>query len=272
MFKAKEIQVKDGMVSYIDEGQGNPVIFIHGFPFTKGMWTKQVEALQHKYRCIAYDVRGHGGTSNTLLEFSISQFAIDLLDFMDALKIEKAVVCGLSMGGYIALHAAEKAPDRFLALVLCDTQCKADTDEARDKRMRTIAFIQENGLAKYADESIKSLFAPASLETKKAEVDFIRKTILNSKPENICKTLMALANRKNTCSVLSSLKIPVLILVGTEDKVTPLAAAQFMHEQLPSSELASIAAAGHISNLENPEEFMLQLESFLESRTGKSVL
>jgi len=262
--KSKQIDIREGKVSYFDEGQGTPIVFIHGFPFTKAMWAKQVETLKDKYRCIAYDVRGHGDTTGTLHEFSISQFADDLIDFMDVLKIDKVILCGLSMGGYIALHAARKAPDRFLALALCDTQCKADTEEARDKRMRTIAFIQQNGLSKYADESVKSLFAPASLETKKPEVDFIRNTILNSSADNICRTLIALANRKDTCSVLSSLKIPVLILVGTEDKVTPLAAAQFMHEQLPSSELQTIAAAGHISNLENPEEFMLQLESFLE--------
>jgi 3-oxoadipate enol-lactonase len=268
MHNVKEIQVKGNRVSYVDEGQGTAVVFIHGFPFTKETWDHEVNALKQKYRCIAYDVRGHGGTPGTLPEFSISQFADDLIDFMDALHIRRAVLCGLSMGGYIALHAVEKAPARFIALVLCDTQCKADTEEARDKRMRTISFIQENGLEKYADESVKSLFAPASLQVKKKEVDFIKNTILNSEPSNVCKTLMALANRKNTCPVLRGLTIPVLILVGTEDKVTPPAAAQFMHEQLSTAKLHTIAAAGHLSNLENPEEFMLQLELFLEAATA----
>ena len=264
MFNEEQIDIQGSTISYVAEGEGLPVIFIHGFPFDKRMWERQIVSLKEQYRCIAYDVRGHGKSSGSSGEFSIAQFADDLVSFMDALGIDKAVVCGLSMGGYIALHAVEKYPSRILALALCDTQCKADTDEAREKRMRTIEFIKHDGLKKYADESVKSLFAPASLETKKQEVDLIRNTILASDPENVCKTLMALANRKNTCHVLSSLKIPVLILVGTEDKVTPLAAAQFMKEQYPAASLETIAAAGHVSNLENPEEFTSQLDIFLQ--------
>src|SRR6188768_2971265 len=210
---SKEIKVKESKVSYIDEGSGIPIIFIHGFPFNKWMWEKQVLSLKDKYRCIAYDIQGHGDSTSTSSEFSISQFADDLIGFMDALHLDKVVLCGLSMGGYIALHAVEKAPERIIALALCDTQCKADTHEAKDKRLRTIAFIEQTGLSRYADESVKNLFAPASFESRKSEIDFIRQVIVNSKPENVCKTLMALANRKNTCYVLQSLKIPVLILV-----------------------------------------------------------
>ncbi|HZX73862.1 MAG TPA: alpha/beta fold hydrolase, partial [Cyclobacteriaceae bacterium] len=224
-FAPKEIIVKENKVSYFDEGSGVPLIFIHGFPFNKWMWEKQIAALKKNYRCIAYDVHGHGESSASRSMFSISQFADDLIDFMDVLSLEKAAICGLSMGGYIALHAVEKVPKRILALALCDTQCKGDSDEARDKRFRTISFIQQTGLSIYANESVKNLFAPASFEMRKAEVDFIKGTIVDCLPENVCKTLMALANRKNTCDVLQTLKMPVLILVGSEDTVTPIAVA-----------------------------------------------
>ena len=140
-----EITVNDLTVSYNDEGEnGAPVIiFIHGFPFNKSMWDKQLKALKENYRVIAYDVRGHGNSDAGKGDFSIELFANDLLSFMDALKIDKAMLCGLSMGGYIALNAVEKYPDRFDALILSDTTCVADTPEAKEKRMKAIESIKK---------------------------------------------------------------------------------------------------------------------------------
>lgn len=264
-FIAKNIQANGINVSYLEEGSpnGNPLIFIHGFPFNKKMWKKQLSALKETHRCIAYDVRGHGESERGVAQFSIPQFADDLFFFMDALKIEKALIVGLSMGGYIALHAIEKQPGRIAGLVLCDTQCAADSDEAREKRKKTIAFIQKNGLAVYAEESLKNLFAPASFTTKKDEVTFIKNTILKTPAENICFTLQALADRKETCSSLPQIKVPVYILVGKEDKITSPEVARKMQALINDSSLHIIEGAGHLSNLENPEEFNKQLKTFL---------
>jgi pimeloyl-ACP methyl ester carboxylesterase len=265
--EAKSIRVNEIQVSYLEAGSatGVPLIFIHGFPFNKGMWEKQLHALRGNYRIIAYDVRGHGDTEAETSSFSISQFADDLFDLMDALRIDKAIVAGLSMGGYIALNAIQKQPARFTGLLLCDTQCAADSDEARGKRMKTIDFIKRNGLTDYAQESLKNLFAPASLEKKMNEVLLIEETILKSDPANVCKTLQALADRKETCSSLSKIKIPVAILVGQEDKVTTPEAAKKMHESIEGSTLHIIEDAGHLSNLENLEKFNECVEEFLST-------
>jgi 3-oxoadipate enol-lactonase len=249
----KKVLVEINQVSYFDEGKGIPIVFIHGFPFNKSMWEQQLTLLRDQFRVIAYDVRGHGNTPANANEFSIPQFTNDLVAFLNQLKIEKAIVCGLSMGGYIALHAVELFPDKILGLVLSDTQCAADTDEARGKRMKAIELIQNNGLEQYANDSVKNLFAPLSLENHKDNVEFIK-----------CKTLMALANRKEKCSVLEKINVPVLILVGEEDKVTPLAAAKKIHELIKESTLHTITHAGHLSNLENPEEFNSHIKNFLE--------
>ena len=114
------ITVNNLNVSYIDEGvYGSPVIiFIHGFPFNKSMWKMQMEALKDSYRVIAYDVRGHGNSDAGITDFSIDLFVNDLICFMDAMKIDKTMLCGLSMGGYIALNAIENHPERFDALLL----------------------------------------------------------------------------------------------------------------------------------------------------------
>jgi len=262
----KKILVEGNEVSYFDEGQGKiAIVFIHGFPFDKSMWELQLITLRDQFRVIAYDVRGHGNTLANANEFSIPQFTDDLFAFLSQLEIEKSIICGLSMGGYIALHAVELYPDKIKGLVLSDTQCDADTEEARGKRMKAIELIRNDGLEQYTSDSVKNLFAPSSLENQKDKVDFIRNTILKTPPDNICKTLMALANRKEKCSVLEKIKMPVLILVGEEDKVTPLTAAKKMNNLIKGATLHIIKKAGHLSNLENPEEFNGHLKTFLKS-------
>jgi len=262
-----KIAVNDLSVSYNDEGKsGDPVIiFIHGFPFNKSMWDKQMEALKHGYRVIAYDVRGHGGSDTGTEDFSIELFATDLLNLMDTLKIDKAMLCGLSMGGYIALNAVENYPDRFDALILSDTTCLADTPEAKEKRLKTIESIKKNGVEKFADESIKNLFARESFSTKKKEIAAVREMIVHTDEESLCKTLRAFYERKETCSKLSDIYVPVLIMVGEEDKITPLAAAQLMQEKIKDSLLSIIEHAGHLINIENPLEFNNQLEEFVST-------
>ena len=254
-------------VSYNDEGKhGSPVIiFIHGFPFNKSMWNLQVASLKDNYRLIRYDIRGHGDSDAGNEVFSIDLFVNDLISLMDALKIDHAIVCGLSMGGYIALNAIEKYSERFDALILSDTQCIADTPEAKEKRTKAIESIKKNGVEKYAGESIKNLFAAESFISRVKEVADIKGMIIKTSVESLCNTLLALSVRKETCHILSEIKVPVLIMVGNEDIITPPDAARFMHEKIKGSSLKIIGHAGHLSNLENPEEFNLQLKKFLAS-------
>lgn len=262
-----KITVNDLTISYNDEGldKSAVIIFIHGFPFNKSMWKQQMEALKENYRVIAYDVRGHGNSDAGTADFSIDLFANDLISLMDALKIDKAMLCGLSMGGYIALNAVENYPDRFDALILSDTNCIADTPEAKEKRIKTIESIKKDGVEKFADEIIQNLFAPESLEVKKKEIAAVREMIMNTAEESIFKTLRAFYERKETCSKLSDINVPVLIMVGQEDKITPPAAAQMMHEIIEESVFKIIEHAGHLSNIENPLEFNSQIEELVST-------
>jgi 3-oxoadipate enol-lactonase len=255
------------LVSYTDEGQHESpvIIFIHGFPFNKSMWNLQQEELKENYRVITYDIRGHGNSDAGTGEFSIELFVKDLLNLMDELKIDKTVLCGLSLGGYIALNAVENYPERFNALILSDTQCTADTPEAKEKRIKAIESINKAGVEKYADESIKNLFSPESFMLRKAEIAAVREMIVKTSEQSLCNTLNALSVRKETCSKLTEIKMPVLILVGKEDKITPPAAAQFMFEKIRGSFLKIIEHAGHLSNLENPGEFNIQIKKFIAS-------
>ncbi len=173
----KNIELKTGnvVISYNDEGPGDApvVIFIHGLALNKTMWHKQEALLKNNYRGIAYDVRGHGKSQAGNEEFSIELFADDLIHFMDILTIDKAVICGLSMGGYIALRAMEKYPERFSGLVLCDTQCVADTHEGKEKRMKTIENIRATGTTGFAEQNAKNIFSPVSFTTRKEETNAV---------------------------------------------------------------------------------------------------
>jgi len=265
------IAVNNHTISFNDEGPDNaPVmIFIHGFPLNKTMWNKQVEVMIENCRVIAYDIRGFGNSDAGTEDFSIELFVDDLLGLMDFLKIEKAMLCGLSMGGYIALNAIENFPKRFDALVLCDTNCIADTPEAKENRMKTIESIRKNGLEQYANESVKNLFAPESFVTNMEKIAVVKKIIMNTSVQSISRTLYALIRRKETCTNLTNLTIPVLILVGREDKITPPEAARQMQKNIKGSKLNIIEHAGHLSNIENPYEFNIQIEKFISSVKSK---
>ena len=260
------ITINNLTVSYSDHGPDDApvIIFIHGFPLNKSMWNIQVEALKENYRVIAYDIRGHGNSDPGIDEFFIELFVIDLLRLMEKLKIEKSILCGLSLGGYIALNAVLKHPDRFDGLILNDTQCIADTPEIKENRCNAIISIKEKGVEQYADEIIKKLFAQETFTKNKNVIDAVREMIISTPKQSLCNTLHALAERKETCDQLPEINIPVLIMVGQEDKITPIAAAQQMHEKILNSKLEIIQQAGHLSNLENSTAFNTHLVNFLE--------
>lgn len=241
----------------------NTLVFIHGFPFNKAMWLPQIEHFQKQFRCIAIDVKGHGESKSDVENFSIDGFVDDIIGLLDHLEIEKAIFVGLSMGGYIALNLVSRFPKYVAGLVLSDTNCLADSPEAKEKRMKTIESLPKIGLEIYAKESVKNLFAPESLKTKNEQVQLIQNMIANTEEKTVVKTLKALANREETCSKLDKIVVPSLVMVGENDMITPFSQAEMLWDQIPNSELFVIENAGHIANLENNDEFNRILEDFL---------
>ncbi|KAB2926077.1 MAG: alpha/beta fold hydrolase [Bacteroidetes bacterium] len=262
--------INNSLHRYIDIGIPNaaPVIFIHGFPFSHRMWSfpgGQTEALSSTHRVVAYDVRGHGESEVGTGHYSIEFFVDDLIGLMDHLQIRTAVLCGLSMGGYIALRAAERHPERLSGLVLCDTKSEADTNEARVKRAASIRNVQINGMKAYAAEYVKGVFAPESFERRADAVKMIQSIVERTAPLSIFGTLMALGARTDTTAALQHIACPTLILVGEKDLLTPPAAAQAMKDRIPNARLHVVPQAAHMSNLENPEVFNGHLKEFLAS-------
>ncbi len=258
------IPVNNFQLSYDDVGDGSiPIIFLHGYPFDKTMWYNQLDFLKFSYRLISCDIRGFGKSTDEETSLSIDLFTDDLIKFMDKLGIDKAIICGLSMGGYIALNAIKRFPNRFKGLILCDTQCIADTPEVKEKRYKTIEVIEGGGIANFTEGIIESVFHKDSIANKKELIGEIRSVVLANSEHIIKQGLVALAERSETCSILNKITVPTLIICGREDGVTPPAQSEMMNETIKGSELKVIDHAGHVSNLEQPHDFNQHLLDFL---------
>ena len=183
--------------------------------------------------------------------------------FMNQMKISKAIICGLSMGGFIALNAQARFPDRFEAIILCDTQCIADTIEVKLNRYKTIDEIALNGTLNFNEAFIKKVFCKNSFTNKQEIVTQLRSVVMANPEQIIINGLKALAERSETCSTLPEINIPTLIICGREDEVTPLEQSEFLHTSIKASALHIIDDAGHVSNIEQPEEFNNEISKFL---------
>jgi 3-oxoadipate enol-lactonase len=253
---------------YSDTGNANSahtIVLIHGFPFSHEMWKPQVEFLKEKFRVVTYDIRGHGKSDVGDGQYALEFFVDDLVGLLDHLSIEKAIVCGLSMGGYVALRAAERSPERFKALILCDTSSLPDSNEAKLKRASQVKAIKAQGLEAFTESFLKAVFTQQSITSKLEFVKTIRDIILSNSSIGICGTLLALACRTDTTPSLSKINIPTLILVGEHDAITTPQTAQMMHDNIRNSKLHIIGSAAHMSNLENTNDFNRHLDNFLRN-------
>ena len=169
------------------------------------MWKGLLDSLKSSNRIIACDIRGFGKSVDEKTPLSIDLFSEDLMAFMNKLNIKKAIVCGLSMGGFIALNAIQKFPERFEALILCDTQCIADTAEVKENRYKAIEQINRDGVTEFNKKFIKNIFHPDSLTNKTELVETLSSVVFANSKEIIIAGITALAERSETCSSLSDI-------------------------------------------------------------------
>jgi 3-oxoadipate enol-lactonase len=261
-----KVPLNNSSINYLDHNPSHalPIILIHGFPFSLEMWEPQVTPISKISRLITYDIRGHGASSPGDGQYTIELFVDDLIALMTHLSLRKAILCGLSMGGYIALRAYERHPDKISGLILCDTKSEPDTNEARIKRASSIKAIKDFGIAEFADEFIKTIFWEKTFENKPELVRMVKQIICKNTPLGICGALLALASRTDTTQSMGFINVPTCIIVGEYDRLISLSNAQAMHKSIIGSELHVIPESGHLSNLENDEEFNKRLIDFIK--------
>lgn len=258
------IKANNIFIGYDDIGESDvPIIFIHGFPLNKSSWDKQLEFFKMSHRVIAINVRSFGNSTRDNEILSMDLFADDLIAFMDVLKIKRTIICGLSMGGYIALNALDRYSNRFLGLVLCATQSFADSEEMKKLRQIKIQQIKSEGIDEFTFEFLENIFHPNTIENKKDIINKIEVIIRSNSSQVIINGIVSILNRKSTCDTLNNIHIPTLIICGKGDLLTPVNASQFLHEKIKYSSLEIIELAGHMSNLEQADEFNAILEKFL---------
>lgn len=251
-------------LAYTDAGSGPAVVFLHGFPFDRSMWSGQVERLSASFRVIAPDLRGHGETTVTSGPSTMEEMAEDVVALLDELNVPRAVICGLSMGGYVALALYRAHPSRVRALVLADTRAKADTEDARLTREENARRALAEGMGPIADSMLPKLLSERTREREPEVVARVREMMLGVNPEGAAAALRGMALRRDQTDLLPKTDVPVLFLVGSEDIVTPPSDAEAMHALIEGSRLRVVEGAGHVSNVERPDEFDRALAEFLE--------
>jgi pimeloyl-ACP methyl ester carboxylesterase len=249
-------------IAYDDAGSGIPVLFVHGFPHNRTLWVPQLGALVDRARCIAPDLRGFG-ESTTRGPYSMDRYADDLASLLDALRIDRAVVCGLSMGGYVAFAFWRRHRARVRALVLCDTRAGADDAEGRARRDALIALAHEKGVDAVARAMMVNMVGAATRERQPGVVEAMYAMLASAPLDGVVGALEALRDRPDSRPTLTTIDVPTLILVGEEDTLTPPPESRAMHAAITSSRLELIAGAGHVSNVERPAAFNHLLSEFL---------
>ena len=251
-------------MAYLDVGTGPVVLLLHGFPFDKSVWSPQIEALSSSgFRAIVPDLRGQGETKATSEVSTMEEMASDAEALLDYLQVDEAVVCGLSMGGYVAFEFAHLFPTRVRGLVLAGTRAPADNEQERAGRDQQVQTMLRAGMVPISIATLPKLLCERTRAEKPDVVKRVRTMITRSNPKGAASAQRGMAARRDYTEDLSRINAPTLIIVGCEDPIRPVSDAEFMRERIPNSQLEIIDDAAHMTNLEQPQKFNDVLLGFL---------
>ena len=258
-------------IAIFQEGSNKnlPIIFVHGFPYDHNMWSNQINELSSDYYCVAYDIRGLGESPSGDGQFTIEMFVDDIEFIIEDYNLNKPILCGLSMGGYISLRAIERMEDKFGGLILCDTKSEADNTEGKLKRAAGIKRINNEGVRAFVQDFIPNCFAEESIKKLGDKYKHILERSSFFDPTGVKGCLLAMAGRTDTTSYLSKIKIPTLILGGEKDSLTPPDVIKKIAGQINNSEFVVIPNAGHLTPVENPQAFNNAVINFLKKHFEK---
>ncbi|VTS04038.1 alpha/beta fold hydrolase [Tuwongella immobilis] len=265
------LQTEHGILAYHDVGNGPVLVLLHPFPFDHLIWQPQWEGLCQIARIITPDFRGFGGSSAFPSQPTIDQLADDVATLLDGLQISGPVVVGgCSMGGYVSLAFARRHAQRLRALILIDTKAEADSDEAKQKREATLRMLESGTASDLVEQMLPNLVSATTRETQPGIIERIRGIGGGQHPAGIADGVRALRDRIDSTPSLGQITVPTLVVVGSEDAITPPANAEKLAAGIPNATLMTIPKVGHLSHLENPAAFNAIVADFLQSVTGAS--
>jgi pimeloyl-ACP methyl ester carboxylesterase len=259
-------QIDDFTMSYQDSCDRIPLLLIHGFPLNSSLWDFQLEDLESFARVLAPDLRGHGHSSASPAPYTMEMLADECAGLLVHLGLERpVVVCGLSMGGYVTFEFYRRFSDNVAGLILTATRAGADTAEGKETRDQTATTVRSEGIEPVVASMLPKLMSPKTYETKPEVVEFVEEMMTKSSAEGMVGALMAMKERPDSTPTLAQIDVPTLIIHGADDQIVPVAEAEKMHQAIDNSRLVVISDAGHLPNLEQPDDFADAVIDFLES-------
>jgi pimeloyl-ACP methyl ester carboxylesterase len=252
-------------LAWEEAGQGPPLVLLHAFPLHRGMWAGQREEFSRRCRVITPDFRGFGESQSAEEDSTMDAMADDLRGLLDALRLERVILGGLSMGGYVSFAYSRRYPERVAALILADTRATPDTPDGRKQRQELATAAERHGSEVVAERMLTRLLAPATPDRRPDLVQQVREMILSNSPAALARALRGMAARPDSTPLLKSIKCPTLVLVGEEDILTPPSDSEALAKGIQYSKLERIRGAGHLSNLEQPGAFNRAISDFLAS-------
>jgi 3-oxoadipate enol-lactonase len=251
-------------LAYEERGSGSTLVFVHGFPLDRRMWIGQLAGLAKIRRCVGVDLRGHGLSTiddDDAPELSMDLFADDLAATLDEIGADKADICGLSMGGYVAFAFWRRHRARVNSLILCDTKSEADSDEAKAGREKTAQLVREQGMEALWEGLGAKLLAS---NPKPDDVERLSELFLAQPRGVIAADALAMRDRPDSTPDLAGIDVPVLVLHGEEDQLMPIDGARAMAQKIPGASFASIPGGGHMAPMENAEAANDAIGKFLK--------
>ena len=268
------VDVNGIRLAYSDTAEGSPVVLlVHGFPLNRSMWDPQRAALRSiGARVIAPDLRGFGASeAGPAGPLSMAQHADDLCSLLEHLEVREPVVyCGLSMGGYVAFPFWQRHRERVAAFVLADTRANQDQPDERERRLAMADEVERTGSPQAVlDLMLPRLFAPSLWQGAPAR-ELLRAMIASTAVRAIADGARGVAARPDSLDVLPSIDVPTLVIVGEHDQITPPEQSRLMVDRLPNARLEIVPQAGHMANIENPDEFNTALLRFISAVAGRA--
>lgn len=256
-------------IAYLDSVPGGTalrtIVLLHAFPIGAGMWEPQIRSIPQGWRLITPDLRGFGGsTGPDGAAPSMDDYASDVIDLLNELGIPHAVMGGCSMGGYATFALLRRRPELVSGLVLSDTRLGADSPEGRANRRSMLALVDREGPSGIAREMMPKLLGETTRSADATVESTVRRLIKQQSPDGIRAAILRMMDRMDATDVVSTLRLPALVIVGEEDTLTPVEEAKRIAAAIPGAQLEVISDAGHLPNLEQPEQFNAALSAFLE--------
>lgn len=266
MVRENRIQTPRRRLRMLEAGAGWPLLLIHAFPLTADMWRPQLEAVPNGWHYIAADLPGFGGEEREgTVAPGMDDFAADVEGLLDAMEIDRAVIGGCSMGGYVTFALFRRAPERFSGMVLADTRATSDTPDGKSARRAMSELVKAQGPTAVADQMMEKLLGPTTRAGRPQVEREVRRLITSNSVRGIDDAIHAMMARPDSGPTLDRISVPTLVIVGEEDVLTPVSDSEALHEAIDRSHLVILERAGHLASMEAPDAFSKVLADFLAS-------